>query len=220
MTMPSEEHYRALIAVLRDANRAFDAAEDEKARLAATRQAMQGVMRYLWSDPEVVAGNLTRSLAVLRAAAYDASQGATVSMLEHSPTRPGKPTEMTREVVQGTMAWALEMIVATKVGKERAVAWVASSARHLGVLNEEGSPIAGRQIESWRSEINRRKAPALACEVFEKLRRMPPNVEMMRRLREERSPTAAENAKQLVALLIKSVATAAPQSAPKQTRRA
>jgi len=234
MTRPSEEAYQGLLGILREAAAAFGMTEDKKTQLGLARRQLQGVLKFLWSDPEVVAGNLTRPLAVLRVAAYDVGQGATVSLLDHQPTRPdgsvgGKPSGTAREVDQGTLAYGLEMLVTMKVGTKRAADWVATEARRRGITTEDGRPIVGRQIENWRDEINRGKAPALACEVFENCRKIPipPQLntkektigELLRKWRSEISPILIKKAHGLVGLLIQSIATVAPESAPKQTRR-
>lgn len=211
MTMPTPDQYREVIAALRETAEAYLKADDEKARLEANRRALQAVLRYFWSDPEVVDGNWTLALAAGRAAACDAGQGATVPLLDHSPTLPGKPTGMGHEVVQGTVAFALQLVI-PQLGKFAAETWVAAEARKLGLRTEDGAPIAARQIANWRAEINRGKAPAVARAAFEALRADPIHAGMLNCPR--------ERALFLASALIKSTVTAAaPRSAPKQTRR-
>ena len=226
MTMPSEAHYAELIGALRDASKSFDAAEDDKAQLAVCRQALGSVMHYLRFDPEVTADNLARPLAVLRTAAYDKAQGATVALLEHQPGRAGKPTGTAREVVQGTVAYVAEMMVATGIGKDRAIVWVATELRRQGVTNEDGKPIVGKQIADWRSGCSRGKAPKDACDSFEGWRRTPgvpggpPINELLRKAKAARTPEVVAAIQEIATTVIKSVAGSAPQSAPRQTRRA
>src|SRR5579863_6494500 len=133
MTMPSEQRYRDLIEGLRAANRALTSADDEKARLAIGVKTLQGVIRYLHGDVEVLDGQLTRPLAIVENAIFDAGQGATVALLEHQPPRTGKPKGTVREYVQGDIAIAVDLLMAAKFGRDDAIKWVAAEARRLNV---------------------------------------------------------------------------------------
>ena len=134
--MPSAESYGQMIAALRAEAEAFGAAEGKTDELAASRRALRVVMQWLRRDPEVLDGKLVRPLAVLANDAWDAARGATVERLEHAPERPGPPTGMAHETVQGTMAYALEIMAETRMGETRALNWVAAEARKAGITDE------------------------------------------------------------------------------------
>jgi hypothetical protein len=144
VTMPPIESYRTLIAQLRETTKKFDEVDDEKARLAACREQARAVWNFLVIDQEVRECSLARPLGHLLSAAYDAAQGAAVSLFKHQPMRPGKPTETAQEVVQGLLAAMLELMVATKIGKSAAERWVATEARRYQIADGNGSPIAGQ----------------------------------------------------------------------------
>jgi hypothetical protein len=213
--MPSEARYRDLIATLRETKKAYDGAGDEKARLAAAVRAQQAVILYLLGDVEVAEGYLTAPLAALENAAFDAGRGATVALLEHTPERSGKPTRTTRENIQGELAFALELLIAGKVGTDLAARWVAAEARKWNVAAEDGSPIDAKQVKNWRTDIRRRKAPAEACETFDNMRHLPHVAPLLMGI-----PIAdkRERCEYLARAIIKANAAGAPRSAPKTMR--
>jgi hypothetical protein len=221
--MPSAESYGALIAALREEKGAFAAAKDKRVELAAGRRALRAVLQYLRHDPEVLSGNLVRPLAVLASDTWDAGQGATVKRLEHKPEQAGPPAGQAHETVQGTMAFAVELMVATCMGEQRALAWVAAEALRLNMTDENRKAITRGQLKTWRSQVHRAKAPAEACVVFERCRDLPAGGhetfgDLLRQLRRARPhPPAAlvERAKKLAELLILGVREAAPMSALK-----
>jgi hypothetical protein len=226
MTMPSVESYGELIANLRAEAGDFDAAEDKRGELAACRRALRAVLQYLRRDPEVLNENLVRPLAVLASDAWDAGQGATVTRLEHTPEQIGPPAGTARDTVEGTMAFAVEMLVETRMGEQRALNWVAAEARRLRATDENGRAITTRQLKTWRSQVNRGKAPAEAKKVFGYCRDMQVGRnetlgDVLRQLRKERPhppSVLVERAKKLAGLLILGVREAAPMSAPKERR--
>jgi len=222
MTMPSATQYGELISLLRKVKAAFDSAKDDATRLTESRRALRGVMQYLRSDPQVFDSNLIQPLAALSTATYDAGQGATSSLLEHPSTRDGKPTDTAREIVQGTLAYVLEMLIAAKIDSNECIsAWIATEARLQGVTTEDSQPIAARQIANWRSEIRRGKAgkaPESARLAFNSLIEAT-NTDRLRQLRNTRPrqpKEIVEDLKDYARKVIKSIAMVAPRSAPKQ----
>ena len=176
MTMPSEAKYQALLNTLRYNAKSFDAAESDMDRLTAGIEALQAVVIYLISDAAVAGDLLTRPLAGVESAVFNARRGATVPLLEHAPERPGKPTGTRREEVQGAVAFALQLRAASGMGTDRAADWVASVAWKAGLRCEDGARIIAAQVKNWRAEIQRGKAPAKACATFEENRRYAPEL--------------------------------------------
>ena len=219
--MPSEERYRAMIAVLREAAKSFDATLNAEARNVALLEAgltqLRAVIRYLHSDPEVLDGRLTRPLGAIESAVFDAGRGATVPLLEHAPADSKKPQFTTREHVQGALAYAVEMLRASGMGQEHSVQQVASLARQFGVCTDGGITVTARQIASWRSEIRKERGASGAYETFETLRGMPLYGEV---LRGPRTVAKRDRCEALARALVKSVAASSPLSAPKRALRA
>jgi len=214
--MPSPERYAELILALRECNQASEAAEDDAHRLVTSRRALQAVLRYLWADPEVIKDSLTAPLAALRSAAFDAGQGARPMLLAHQPEGQ-KPNGLVREVLQGTMVAAVELLRTGKMGKEAAIKWVVREARQRGLRAEDGSFITTRQVNNWGTDISRGKAPKLARETLENVRNEPIKSKLFRG---PRLPENREKAEKLAGLLIQAAATVAPRAAPKLTHRA
>lgn len=214
--IPNEKRYGELVATLRTKSAEFDGAEDDKARLKIGLQALRATLYFLRGDVAVLDERLTRPLANLENALHDALQGATVPLLEHSPSRAGKPERLVREDVQGCAAATLEILVASGMGTEKAAAWIATEARRLGVRCGDGAPIVAQQIRTWRLEIRRGKAPAAACEMFERFR----SDFFVPLSREPLSEHKRCYCKALAVGWIKGIATTAPRGAPKRTRRA
>jgi hypothetical protein len=232
--MPSEERYRELIAVLRETTTkslhpipSHTTEEAAALQLSLGLRALRAVMLYLQGDVEVLDGLLTRPLGLIETAVYNAGEGAKPALLNPPPpaavdkdgelvSRKGKVPFTAREQVQGCLAFAVELLVASQMGKVRAIDWVAAEARRYRVLTEDGAPVTTRQIENCRSEISRGKAPAGACETFEGLRHMPTHAALLK------GPHAAAKSGVCEARargLIKALAASAPLAAPKQTSR-
>lgn len=215
--MPSQARYEQLVEVLRTSASALRTAEDEKERLALCLSAIQGVITYLGYDRAVIDGMLTSPLGAIENALHNAGRGATVTLLEHAPERPGKPSRTVREDVQAGLAIAVELLVAAKMAAGVSVRWVAAEARRADVRAEDGSAISREQIESWRSEIGRGKAPAGARETFAFMRRYPQHAELLRPPRDE---AKRPRAKALARGLVEALGGIAPRAASPRTRRA
>jgi hypothetical protein len=218
MTMPSPKEYLELFAELRECKTAFDTAADDDVRLTHSRRQLQAVLHFLWCDLDVVNAELTAPLAALRTATYDLAQGANVALLEkRPPLQPGKPPNNTsREVVQGCLAFCLELLTVSKMGTEQAANWIASEARNR-VQTPDGSPVTAQQIITWRSEIRREKAPIYARFAFDRMRNKQAIAAV---LKGPHTPIKRKPCLKIAADLITSIANVAPQSAPKQTMRA
>jgi hypothetical protein len=120
--------------------------------------------------------------------------------------------------VQGSLAFAVALLVAGRRGTETACEWVASTARRQGLRSEDGAPITARQVKSWRAEISRGKAPAGACEAFADLRRMPPYSAAFRTAPGQQ-PLPRQGYEVLAGAIIKGLAATAPRSGPKKAKR-
>jgi hypothetical protein len=215
--MPSEAHYERMIEVLRASASALRTAEGERERLDLCLSALRGVIIYLGHDPAVVDERLTSPLGEIENALHNAGRGATVPLLEHAPDRPGKPTGTVREDVQAGLAIAVDLLVASRMRAGDAVRWVAAEARRTGVRAEDGGAISHEQIESWRSEISREKAPAGARETFGYMRRYPHHAELLKSPRTEAKRPKAEA---LARGLISALGGIDPRAASPRTRRA
>jgi hypothetical protein len=217
MTMPSKAQYAALIDELRAIKHELRGGEDDKAKLALSRRTLQAMMTYLRFDPEVLDDDLTRPIALLLNAAYDASKGASPSLLDHKPAEGKKPTGLAREEIQGVMAFALALMCAAKMGTHLGAQWCADEARKSKVLCEDGSFITAKQIITWRKEITGGRAPEAARKTFDGWRNDRSTIAstgtILAGLRTSRDH---QTAKATVQLLIKHLAGAAPESAPKR----
>ena len=87
MTMPSAQRYRGFLDALRKNVLAFDCAEHDEQRLAATLAVLQGVALYLQGDEEIADERLARPLGWLESAVNDSGRGASVAALEARCTR-------------------------------------------------------------------------------------------------------------------------------------
>jgi hypothetical protein len=117
MPMPSEAWYREMVAGLKKAKKALDAAEDDRGRLEAALAAQRAMIHFLDGDLEILDNFLSAPLAVLENAAHDAWRGASVALFEHKPPDDRrKPTEVVSESTMGLLAAALEMLRVGKMG--------------------------------------------------------------------------------------------------------
>jgi hypothetical protein len=87
----------------------------------------------LHGDEEVLDRFLTKPLADIENALHDAGKGASPSLLDHEPSRAGKPADTTRETVQAMLAIAVDLLMAAQFGKSAALTWVATECRARGI---------------------------------------------------------------------------------------
>lgn len=216
MSMPTAADYQKLLDSIREINRAYNAADDDdhKARLMAGLELGRAFMRYLHRDTDVLDGCLTRAFGALESAVYDAGQGANPPLLQHTPTRTGKPELTSREAVQGILAGALETLKIGQVGLEAAGDWIAKEARKLRVLSEEHAPIPAKQIKGWRKEFMHGRGAKGAVETYENLQRE--NRAYLKKLPATKQRKAAEA---LALAAIKTLAATTPEAAPEQNRQ-
>ena len=214
----SEGQYRHLKAALGDMAMKYDAAETEIARLEAILGQLRALILYHQNDREIADKFILRPLGALEAALYDCGRGAKVPLLDHAPERPGRPVRLAREDVQGSLAFAVELLVAGRRGTEAACEWVATTARRQGLRSEDGAPLTARQVKSWRAEISRGKAPAGACETFVHLRCMRPYSAAFRTASGQQ-PLPQQGYEVLAGAFIKGLAATAPRSGPKKANR-
>ncbi len=212
MTQPSEEHYRGFLAALRKNAKVFNAANDIATRRSAGLAALEGAIIYLQGDVEIADAFLTRPLAFIVAAVHDSGQGANVAALKPAQGVPGRPTGMVREFVQATLAFACELLIASKMGPDDAAAWVAAEARKFVVVSEDGNPIVANQVTGWRKEIKQGRAPIEARDMFKGLRRVRPEHDEM--LKGQRSEAKRKMCEALARAAVKGLAAGAPRSAP------
>jgi hypothetical protein len=219
MTMPSEANFRELIEVLRGTSAAVVAArKDDKARLAAGLTALRAVVTYLAKSPDVLAGQLTRPLAILENVLSDAERGATGGALINIPPEDaGRPTGLSRDFVQATLAFGIEVLRQGKFCNKSAAEWIEGAAHKLGVCSENGTPILARTIIKWREEISRGAAARDACDHYEGMRKLPPYCKAF--TPKGRSVAKRALCEALAMGLVKSQAALDPQTAPKLTVR-
>jgi hypothetical protein len=214
MMVPSEQRYCELLAALRQTTKAVLEAKDDKARLDAGRAALRAVILYLVADEEVCGGTLTYPLGIVENALHDAGRGATVALLDHTPEQPGKSRGTSQEDVQGSLAFALELLTSGGMGTARAAAWVAGEASKVRLRSADGTPIKPAQITEWRKKIHRRTGPTAAQKVYWSQRDYDPAL-----LAQPRSEIKFAGCQRAAKVLIRSLAAIYPQAAPKQTRR-
>jgi hypothetical protein len=214
--MPSSTRYEELKSVLRSTTKAFDNAETYEARLEADLAALRAVIRYLHGDEEVLDKFLTKPLADVENALHDAGKGASPPLLDHPPSRAGKPADTTRESIQAMLAIAVDLLIAAQFGKNAAVKWVADAARALGIRTLDDAVITAKQIDTMRSEIKKQRAPLAARNLFAGAERLPEHAAV---LRGPHDASKRQHAQARARAVINAIAATMPRSASKQQRR-
>jgi hypothetical protein len=217
------ERYRTMLSALRRNARAFHAAKPEEhtARLQSGIESLQAVVLFLLAEEDSSGEKLTAPLAAIEAAAYDAGRGANPDLFNHPTARDGKPDLLSREEVQGGLAYALDILRWAKTGRSLIAdaSWVAVEARLQGLRSEDGSIITQEQVKDWRAAIRRPVtakgvAPSGARATFEMFRRMYTG-----RLNSIPKTDRKKGVETLVKIVVKAIATGSPFSGPKQKRR-
>jgi hypothetical protein len=210
MTMPSAKQYQGFLDALRKNVRVFDTAEHDEQRLAAALAIPQDVVLYLEGDEEVAEERLARPLGWLESAVNDSARGASPAALKPAKSASGRPTGLARERVQGTLAFAVELlVVGARVPADEASNFVARKSRKL-VSSESGDDITGEQVAGWRRELSRGGGTLGGREVFRELRKQHGVL--------FKAPSVS-NRGQCEALAvgaIKAISVVAPRSAPKR----
>ena len=210
MTMPSAKQYQGFLDALRKNVRVFDTAEHDEQRLAAALAILQDVVLYLEGDEEVAEERLARPLGWLESAVNDSARGASPAALKPAKSASGRPTGLARERVQGTLAFAVELlVVGARVPADEASNFVARKSRKL-VSSESGDDITGEQVAGWRRELSRGGGTLGGREVFRELRKQHGVL--------FKAPSVS-NRGQCEALAvgaIKAISVVAPRSAPKR----
>jgi len=213
MTMPSAERYQGFLDALRKNVRVFDAAEHDEQRRAAALAVLQGVVVYLHGDQEVAQERLTRPLGWLESAVNDAARGASPTALKPAISASGRPTRLARERVQGTLAFAVELLVmAAKAPVDEGATFVARKSRNL-VCSESGDDITAEQVAGWRRELKRGGGTAGGRDIFRGLRREH------RALFNSPSVSNRRPCEALALGAIKAISVVAPRSAPNRRAR-
>jgi hypothetical protein len=133
--------------------------------------------------------------------------------LEPASAVTGRPTGLARERVQGTLAFAVELLVrAAKVPPDEAANFVARNSRKL-VSSDSGDEITAKQIAGWRGEISRGGATAGAREIFRGFR------DGYRTFFEAPSVSNRKQYETLAVGLIKGLSVVSTRSAPKRRGR-
>ena len=211
--MPRAERYRGFLDALRKNVRVFDGAEHDEQRLAAALAILRGVILYLQGDDEIAEQRRTRPLCWLESAVNDSAQGASPAALKPAKSTSGRPTGLAREGVQGTLAFAVELLVrAAKVPADEAANFVVGRSRKL-VSSDSGDEITAEQIAGWRRELSRGGGTAGGRAIFCALRNE------YRALLQAPSVTNRTQCEALALGAIKGVSVASPRSAPKRRGR-
>jgi hypothetical protein len=215
VTMPSEEWYRAFIAALRANTRVFEAAKDDDQRRNAGLAVLEGVASYLLEDPEVRDELLLKPLSFIIGHVSDSGQGRIVTALAPTEKASGRPTGLVREVVQGTIAFAIELLVmAARVPASDAAAFVVAKARKLDIVTESGDALTADQVADWRHALNRGAGTLRGREVLREYR----NNSSFTTLFKNPSAEKRKVCERIVEKLLAGTAATASQFAPNRRR--
>jgi hypothetical protein len=210
--MPSTDRYQGFKAALGKNAKAFAMAQDDAGRAAAGLAVLQGTIVYLRGDPEIFdKPHLLHPLVFLVNALGDASGGAKLEAFRRAASQ--RPTGLTRDAVQGTVVFCLDLLIeVVGIKPAEAAKDVANTARRQGVLTGRGDDLVPGQIADWRNELNRGKGTRFSREHRRRLR------EHYREL--FNAPPADQRAahrqlcKKLVGGLLKGIYATAPRAAP------
>jgi hypothetical protein len=203
----SDSAHRRLVDALGKAAKAFDAAQDDGARLDAMIATTRALVVYHTQDAELV-GRL-RTLGAVESALNDLRQGAVVAVVDHPPVG-SKPTATSVERVQATLAWALELLTGPgKMGTELAAREVAEAARKQKLTDAAGSAVTAKQIMSWRKNLRGGRGATWAAGHWSAFRG-----EYQPLFRMPASDLKVVRARQAAERLVRVVAQVSPRSAP------
>lgn len=216
MSAPDNASYQELMAVLREATKNIDDAGDDKERLRNGLAALRAVIVYLCADPEVIDKHLMTPLAYIENAVHDVSRGAKPALFSQPP-ETSKPTGTVQESVQGSLAWALELLRRTKKGTESGAKWVAEEARKVGLRDGNGEPPSPGRIMGWRKECRSNRAPKEAQATYDEHRRY--DARLLQSLPAMSPDLARKAVERSVRTLIRMLASHTPGAVPKPIHR-
>jgi hypothetical protein len=211
----SAEQYRRLVERLAELKQEIDMATGEnlqKVRLNCSLHAQEAVITFLNYDPQIQLNGLVAPLAILHSGAHDSGRGAKPAIFNHTPTGPSdRPSGIIAEYVVGHLAYALEVLVKYGMGRNSALPWLAGKMARLGLRTEVNEPITSRQVDAWRSDISRARAPAVASAQFSALlQKYKPQLEKL-------SPDARKiRSQQIASAIVQNLANLAKNDAPRR----
>lgn len=135
--------------------------------LLAAHAAMEAVVRFLQSDPNVVQHQLAMAPAKLLMALEDLRNGAQPKWLVPFRSSPegdlgGAPRRPTADAVRASFAAALDLLRDASMPIAEGAAWLAGEAARQGLRmpagKRVGEPILAGTILGWREEINGARA--------------------------------------------------------------
>ena len=111
-------------------------------------------MHFLDADRLVKVNFLSRPLANLAKSLRDLGQGGRPPLFFNRPKKgPGRPKDVSFEVVRGTVAAIVAKLIEWGEPREDAGAFAAELLSRLSVKSPSGKPIQSKQILRWRDEM-------------------------------------------------------------------
>jgi hypothetical protein len=149
--------------------------EDGEDDLVSGIKSLVAIARFLETTPWLVESGALRPLKRLCYALRDLAEGSKPPMLFNRTRRDGAPAGTSDDILRGSVAVALEILV--RAGEEpgpasRFLARVMDSHR---VRMRGGTPVRAKQIERWRKEMGSSASPIMPMlfkEVLAKLEKL------------------------------------------------
>jgi hypothetical protein len=161
--------YGLLIARLCEARKAYDTGAD--AGRTGVMAALNSVIEFLRTLPEIEAEALDAPLVALTAALADLDDGTTVPLL-HTSRHTGKTADSTlRQGIRAVAAATVDLLMRAGLGRDEEMKLVAARLRKAGVarLSGRGRDITARTVRGWREDARAAMGKGFVAEFYNEL---------------------------------------------------
>jgi hypothetical protein len=122
--------------------------------LAAASEALIAVLRFLAADPRLRGTTASRPLWQLFFAILDRQQGAKPELFFDLPDRRGRPIRASAIMFKEYANYALSILLAAGLDRDRASSWIATELKRAGVKYPgDGQFVDARTIARWGYEL-------------------------------------------------------------------